>query len=161
MKNEEIFLLADEVFLPELYRHEINLIGKESYLKLIIKFGGTTVYFPCRYSLTNSYNSNITKKWIEKVQLKDIKEQYRELAKTIGISNLYALCGYNERDSRYIPKLESLITNIKRNKVKDDLIKGKKTIDIARKYNVSERTIANIRKELISNKCKEKKGMNQ
>lgn len=154
MKDEEIFLLTDEVFLPELYRLEINLIGKENYLKLINKFGGTTVYFPRRYSITNRYNSNITKNWIEELQIEDIREQYRELAEAVGISNLYALCRYNEKCSRYIPKLESLVTNIKRNKVKDDLIKGKKTIDIARKYNVSERTIGNIRRELISNKRK-------
>lgn len=149
MKDEEIFLKTEIEFFPEPYDYEIELIGKEKYLNFIMEFGGVTMYFPYKRNLTIIPNYNVTDKFISNVQYDDLKPQYKELAKIVGIEGLYKLCQNNERIVRYIPKLETLILDIKRNKVRNELSKGVQAILLARKYKICHRTILYLKSKMV------------
>lgn len=144
MTNEDIFMEAEYDMFPNPYDYEIKLIGKEKYLKFISEFGGNSLFFPHIKNLTCEPSDNVTEEYISNLKISDLYSPYDEIAKVIGIDALYKLCRYNRGSTKYIPKLEYLIINIKKQLSLAELLHGKKKFEISRKYKLSERTIQNI-----------------
>lgn len=84
--------------------------------------------------------------WIEEITIKDIDEQYRNIARLIGIKNFIELIKLLGGTSWYIPKVESVLSEARKRRIKKEY-NGYNKRELALKYGVSERTVAYIAKD--------------
>lgn len=67
----------------------------------------------------------------------------REIAKKIGIENLLALADMLGGTTFYLPKADSLIRPVRDQHIKDEF-NGYNHVDLAHKYNVTERWVREL-----------------
>lgn len=84
--------------------------------------------------------------WIEEITIEDIDEQYRNIARLIGIKNFIKLIKLLGGTSWYIPKVESVLSEARKRRIKKEY-NGYNKRELALKYGVSERTVAYITKD--------------
>lgn len=81
------------------------------------------------------------------IELSDLSENQREIAETIGLDNFFKLSKrFGGEDSLYIPKYSELVKISKRKEILRDY-NGHNILELARKYNYSERYIRKIVRE--------------
>ena len=83
-----------------------------------------------------------------------LKQQHKEYADLIGIENLIVLSHIFGGTSIYIPKEKELLKNFQHNEIFQEF-DGRNIKELAKKYDLSERTIYRI-----IEKCKEKEKNN-
>ena len=74
---------------------------------------------------------------------KNLKQRHKEYAELIGIENLIQLSRVFGGTSIYIPKEEELLKGLKYDKIAEEFTE-KNAKELARKYQLSERTIYRI-----------------
>lgn len=84
----------------------------------------------------------------ENITCEDLQEQHRELAEIIGIKNLVALSKRFGGTQIYIPQTEQLLKNVKYKAIMEEF-NGDNIRQLARKYEVSERTVYRLIKDKI------------
>ena len=149
MTDKEIFINTETKLFPEKYRNDIELIGKDAYLNLLLAYGGQEMYFPKPSNLAFEFTNNINKNFIDSLKLTDICEPYNKYAECIGIENLYELSKKYSGSIMYLPKLLFVIQRIKNEKVREEIRQGKKVMTIAAKYKLCSRRIRSLRQKEI------------
>lgn len=76
----------------------------------------------------------------EKIRIEELKEQHREYAEVIGVENLIRLSEAYGGTAIYIPKMDDLLKSQKYAAIIQEF-NGSNVRHLARKYNVSERTV--------------------
>lgn len=84
----------------------------------------------------------------KEIHLDELKEQHREYARLIGVENFVHLSEAYGGTSIYIPKIDDLLKNRKYAAIMGEF-NGGNIKYLARKYNVSERTIYRLVKGMI------------
>lgn len=78
---------------------------------------------------------------VKELTVEDIPEgAYKQIAESIGVTNLCKLAALVGGSTVYIPKVESLIRPVRDAHIKAEF-NGYNYADLARKYNVSERWV--------------------
>jgi Mor family transcriptional regulator len=76
----------------------------------------------------------------EKIRIEELKEQHREYAEIIGVENLIRLAEAYGGAAIYIPKIDDLLKSQKYAAIIREF-NGSNVRQLARKYDVSERTV--------------------
>ena len=76
----------------------------------------------------------------EKIRIEELKEQHREYAEIIGVENLIRLAEAYGGAAIYIPKIDDLLKSQKSAAIIREF-NGSNVRQLARKYDVSERTV--------------------
>lgn len=84
---------------------------------------------------------------MDEIAPEDLPPQWQELAASLGLANLLQLCKLYGGTSLYIPKYENLIAPAKRRAV-GKLFNGRNHKELARRFELSERSIYEIASEL-------------
>ncbi len=84
---------------------------------------------------------------MDEIAPEDLPPQWKELAESLGLANLLQLCKLYGGTSLYIPKYENLIAPAKRRAV-GKLFNGRNHKELARRFELSERSIYEIASEL-------------
>ncbi len=84
----------------------------------------------------------------DEIKLTDLKEQHRQYAEVIGAENLISLAKIYGGTNIYIPQLSELLKNQKYSCIIKEY-SGDNVKELARKYNVSERTVYRLVKNII------------
>ena len=82
------------------------------------------------------------------IKLTDLKEQHRQYAEIIGVENLISLAKVYGGTNIYIPQMSELLKNQKYSLIIKDYTGGN-IKELARKYNVSERTVYRLVRDII------------
>lgn len=85
----------------------------------------------------------------EVLKLKDIPEQYFEMAEFLGVETFIKFCDYFGGSHIYIPKLKTLINIIRDREIIILFRNGTSIRTISRKYNITENRVRKIIKEVI------------
>ena len=72
--------------------------------------------------------------------METVPDAYQPLAEAIGVEALIALTGYAGGTTIYIPKEDGLLKQLREAKIKSEF-NGYNIMELARKYNVSERWV--------------------
>ena len=83
---------------------------------------------------------------MDEIVPEDLPPQWQELAASLGLVNLLQLCRLYGGTSLYIPKYENLIAPAKRRAV-GKLFNGRNHKELARRFELSERSIYEIASE--------------
>lgn len=81
--------------------------------------------------------------WIEEITIDDINEQYKYLVEIIGIKNFIKLIKELGGITYYIPKLNTVLSEARNRRIIKEYNNYNRR-ELALKYGVSERSIANI-----------------
>lgn len=84
---------------------------------------------------------------LDEIAPDDLPAQWQELAASVGLVNLLQLCKLYGGTSLYIPKYDNLIAPAKRRAVAK-LFDGKNHKELARRFELSERSVYEIASEL-------------
>ena len=84
---------------------------------------------------------------MDEIAPEDLPPQWKELAESLGLAKLLQLCKLYGGTSLYIPKYENLIAPAKRRAV-GKLFNGRNHKELARRFELSERSIYEIASEL-------------
>ena len=84
---------------------------------------------------------------MDEIAPEDLPPQWQELAASLGLVNLLQLCKLYGGTSLYIPKYENLIAPAKRRAV-GKLFNGRNHKELARRFELSERSVDEIASEL-------------
>ncbi len=82
-------------------------------------------------------------KWWNKINLNDIDIQYRDIAEEIGIENFIKIVEKFGGTSLYIPKLKTVYNDAIKKLIIEEY-NGYNKKKLARKYEISERTVQSI-----------------
>ena len=91
-------------------------------------------------------DKRLIKELTEETSIEDVPERYRQLAELIGVENLVKLADYMNGDMMYIPRADGLLTAARRRRIKAEFDGGNRA-ELAQKYDMTPRQIANILKE--------------
>jgi len=84
---------------------------------------------------------------MDEIAPEDLPSQWQELAASLGLVNLLQLCKLYGGTSLYIPKYENLISPAKRRAI-GKLFNGRNHKELARRFEISERSVYEIASEL-------------
>lgn len=89
---------------------------------------------------------------LEDLKLEDLEEQYRAIARAVGLEGLKKLCDHFGGSSIYIPQTRKLIENRRETAIYREY-DGSNIKQLAARYGVSESTVYNlVRDRLITKK---------
>lgn len=95
---------------------------------------------------------DIEKDLLEDLKLEDLEEQYRAIARAVGLDGLKKLCDHFGGSSIYIPQRRKLVENRRETAIYREY-DGSNIKQLAARYGVSESTVYNIvRDRLVTKK---------
>lgn len=79
----------------------------------------------------------------KELTLEEIPERYRPIAELIGVDNLLKLAGYVHGDEFYVPAPAFFLRPLRDKKIRQEY-DGRNHHELAKKYDLNERTIRDI-----------------
>lgn len=79
--------------------------------------------------------------WMKSVTLEMLPEPHRKIADVIGIDAAVKLCAMFGGECLYVPMMETVRLEARRNLIREEFAQGIKPKVLARRYGLSERTV--------------------